>query len=302
MRRSVFLLLLPCAALAAAGPQVDFVHMSDTHVAEYRKISPAFAPALGAKNGSAEHLERALEHLGSPDFVLITGDLVDGYSYEAPGGGPVSGHIELFGRLISRSPVPVFPTLGNHDLSQYRPGGDKPVTDQSIAGAARAAWRKAVPQFQRGVYYSFRKEAGNTGYLFLVLDDGEARGRDAAYAAKQLEWVKREIEAHPGDTVILAMHIPLPMAPIADGLKAIIAGAPNVALVIAGHRHQDALEQIDVGPRKIAQVLTAALFLSAENCRRFRLKEDGIEVSETGRLGRVVLRLPAAVPAAVSGR
>ena len=78
-----------------------------------------------------------------------------------------------------------------------------------------------------------------------------------------------------------------------------LAESPNVAAIIAGHRHINAIEKIDAGPNHITQVLTSALFRSVDDWRRFRLTEDSIEVSETGKPDSIAITIPAAnlVPA-----
>ena len=119
-----------------------------------------------------------------------------------------------------------------------------------------------------------------------MLDDGEAKGRNDEFASAQVAWVKAQIAAHPRDAIILAMHIPLPQAPFWPALKPVLADAPNVVLSIAGHRHSDGIEQVDLGARKLVQVRTAAVFAAEGNWRKLRLREDRIRSSRLARQTR----------------
>jgi predicted MPP superfamily phosphohydrolase len=292
-RRAVLLGLAFTALAWTADPAaVEFVHLSDTHVANLKIAHPGLGKLLAVKKDAVAHLETALQVVRrevAPSFVLITGDLTDGFGYETPGGRMEYGQIDVFKSIFDRSPVPIYPVLGNHDITQYRyaAGDSKPVTDQSPAADARREWRRLIPNFRDGTYYAFPKQAGRTEYLFIVLDDGEARGRNDEYAATQLAWLRQQIAAHPLDSIILAMHIPLEMAPFWRELKPILANAPNVVLSIAGHRHSDGVEEVDLGARKLLQVRTAALFASDGNWRKLRLCEDRIEIFATGKKDQI---------------
>ena len=280
--------VIAAAAWSADPSAVEFVHLSDTHVTNLKIAHPGLAAALEVKKDSTARFSRVLDSLHrdiSPAFILITGDLADAYAYEDAGGRLVYRQIEVFQAIFDRSPIPIFPVLGNHDITQYHYAADKPqpVTDQSAAADARREWRRFIPKFQGGTYYTFRKMAGGTGYLFIVLDDGEAKGLNGQFAATQLAWLKEQISAHPRDAIILAMHIPLAQAPFWEGLKRILAESPNVLLSIAGHRHSDSVEDVDLGPRRLTQVRTSALFMREGNWRKLRLRPDRIEIFATGK-------------------
>jgi predicted MPP superfamily phosphohydrolase len=288
-RRAVPLAFIVAAVLWSADPSsVEFVHLSDTHVTNLKIAHPGLAASLEMKKESAARFSRVLDSLArniSPSFIVITGDLVDAYAYDSAGGPLVYRQIEVFQAIFDRSPIPIFPVLGNHDLTQYHFAADKPqpVTDQSAAADARREWRRSIPNFREGTYYTFRKIAGGAAYLFAVLDDGEAKGRHDEYAATQLAWLKRQIASHPRDAIVLAMHIPLLQAPFWQGLKPILADAPNVVLSIAGHRHTDGIEEVDLGPRRLTQVRTAAVFMGEGNWRKLRLLPDRIEIFAAGK-------------------
>jgi 3',5'-cyclic AMP phosphodiesterase CpdA len=289
----------------AAPPSLDFVQLSDTHINAIEGIHPEIAKTTENKKDSEEHLRTALHNLARernpPAFALITGDLVDAHHYEGRDGADIGGQIDKFLRIVDGSRVPVMPVLGNHDLTSYKHNGsEKPLASQAVAAESRSAWSRALPAFRGGTYYALRKEVGRTPYLFINLDDGEGVKGDRAYAEAQIRWLKDQLAGYRTGPAIVTMHIPLQQAPYHEEIMAVLDAAPNVVLAIAGHRHSDGVETVNLGSRSITQVRTAALFLSADNVRRFRLLEDRIVVFATGKpsvMETTVALHPMAIPA-----
>jgi 3',5'-cyclic AMP phosphodiesterase CpdA len=296
-------LLLAGLIWAAPPPSLDFVHISDTHVNALEGVEPQIVAALKAKANANANLRTALAALGAaspaPAFALITGDLVEGRQFEGVGGKTVAGQIQTFIGIVRGSRTPIYATLGNHDLTSYKPAAGKPAADLSGAAESRKEWARAFAPLHGGVYYSFRRDVGRTQYLFILLDNGEAESRNPGYTATQVEWLKERLASHRAGPIVVAMHLPLPSATHGRAIQEALAGVPNVALLLAGHRHSDAVETVQLS-RPTTQVRTAALFLSAQNWRRIRLLEDRIEVFATGkpdeRIATVALA-PVAVPA-----
>jgi hypothetical protein len=291
--RAWLLALLACAVVWCGEPVQEFVHISDTHVADFEGVHPKLVAAREHFRHSAQTLKGLLERLGRespPPFVLNTGDLVDTYCFDSPSGAPVYGQIERFREALGGTRLQVFLALGNHDIHRYRQaqGQPGPIPDSSVAEEARRSWRRAFDCFRNGTYYSFGQQVGQTAYLFLVLDHAESPVRDREFAAVQLAWLKRQLAAHPQDAVILAMHIPLGEDEFSQSLKAAITGANNVLLSLAGHRHTDEVEEIEAGGRRLTQVRTAALGYGADHWRRIRLLEDRVEITATGHPEQVV--------------
>ena len=291
--RACLLVLLACAVVWCGEAVQEFVHISDTHVVALDDVHPKLVAAREHFRHSTETLKALLERLGRespPAFVLNTGDLVDSYSFDGPSGAPVYGQIERFREALGGTRLQVFLALGNHDIHRYRKaeGQPGPIPDPSVAEEARRRWRQAFDCFRNGTYYSFRRQVGQTAYLFLVLDHAESPVRDREFAGAQLTWLKQQLAAHPHDTAVLAMHIPLGEDAFSDSLKAAITGANNVLLSLAGHRHSDAVEEIEAGGRRLTQVRTAALGYGADHWRRIRLLEDRVEITATGHPEQVV--------------
>ncbi len=317
MTRIIFLAILSILAAMGGAAQkqaarplpaasLDFIHLSDTHVIDLKGIAAPLVKQREHFADSERRLGALLAGVGRPgteSFALITGDLIDAFSFTAAGGGAVHGQINAFRRAVAKSTIPLYLTLGNHDIEHYgiAPDGVKAAGDQWLAGQARAAWVQAAECFRAGTYYEFAKQVGRMRYVFLMLDDGYvatgSKERPAVTVAhEQLFWLHRRIQANADAVLILAMHIPLSTNANSQAIRQAAAGAPNVALVLAGHNHTDGIEDLELGAGHAVQVRTAALGYGAENWRRIRLREDGIEVYATGSKMEVLrtIRLPAA--------
>jgi hypothetical protein len=175
------------------------------------------------------------------------------------------------------------------------PATGKLQPDQSVAGEARAAWIASANCFAKGTYYSFEKSVGRTTYLFLVLDNAYNAG---AIAQEQLHWLRRQVERQGSRFLVLAMHIPLGDDANSAAIKGALGDA-SVTLVLAGHMHSDAIEEIAVGA-PVVQVRTAAFGFGENNWRRIRLREEAIDVFATGAPERLEKTIVAPVPAAVA--
>lgn len=280
------LLLLASAALPAVG-QVEFLHLTDTHLLDASGLHPSIAAQRKHLASAAANLQTFIGSLTAapPAFVVITGDLIDGVSFQTADGGTRAGQIEMFSRTIVPSPVPVYLALGNHDVQRYTVDADasKPAGSDAAVAEDRAAWRAAVPCFRDGTYYSFARKAGATTYRFLVLDNSTVK--DRAFFETQLRWLETQIRQAGDDPIIVALHIPLDGAPASAPIRNLLARAANPALVLAGHKHTDAVEEIPLGDHSVTQVRTSIFALDAGHARAIRLFADRIEIGATGRRG-----------------
>jgi hypothetical protein len=260
----------------AAEPSVDFIHLTDTHVA-----------TLQRSNGTADRLSGFLETLSGPEggayrpaFFLISGDLVDAFQYAAGPGPALYGQVEAFRDAAAHSAVPVHLALGNHDIIRIRGAGQRAVAETWVAREARAAWTHAAACFHSGTWYQFRQQAGAVPYVFLVLDNGDPVGHT------QLEWLRQAAGSLSGVRIILVTHVPLDQEPAAAAIRAALADS-DVWLALAGHTHHDLVRPIELGRGKPLEVRTAAFVLATSNWRRLRLFPDRIEVFRTGDPDRV---------------
>jgi len=298
---ATFCILLGVSAAQQNAPMLDFIHVTDTHVVDLKRVAAPLIKAREHFAGGQQRLAELLAGAGRPgtaSFALITGDLTDAFSFTAADGGVVRGQVEAFRRAVAKSPIPVYLTLGNHDIQHYgiAPDGVKAVGDQAVAGMARAFWTRTADCFRDGHYYEVTKQVGRTRYVFLMLDNGYsaagAQERPAVNMAhEQLYWLRSRVQANSDAVLILAMHLPLGTDATSRAIRQAVAVAPNVAMILAGHNHRDGIEDIDLGASRAVQVRTAALGYGAQNWRRIRLLEDGIEVYATGSKTQVERRI-----------
>lgn len=297
-RRSLIVLLLAGLQAHSAPPEaIDFIHVTDTHVVDLAGVLPPIAAARKHFSGGGDALAPFLASppIAHPDFILVTGDLIDAFRFTGTEGQTIYGQIDRFKRAAAHSAAPLYLALGNHDVVHYGLAENAKLdSDQSVAGEARAAWIVAFECFRRGTWYSFSRQAGQTRYHFLVLDNGFHGG----IAPDQLQWIQREMQAAKDAVVVVALHIPLSDNANSQALKAALASAGNVALVLAGHNHTNGIGEVRIGEGKTVQVRTAAFGYGVNNWRRVGLRPDRIDVYTTGKSDQIETSLPLRVTAA----
>lgn len=285
--------LIAAAAIAAQAQTVEFMHITDTHVMEIEGIHPVLAPQRQANLASASQFEAWLESLRRkpPAFIIHTGDLLEAFRYDDAGGRPMEGQIERFLAIRKRSPAPMYLVLGNRDVSWYRAAGGRQLVmrDTAVASEARAAWRRQADCFSGGTWYSFEKRAGAATYLFAVLDNGETS--DKTVVDRQLAWLRRTLADAKASAAVLAVHIPLGENAFGAAVKEILGGWGKPALVLAGHRHTDGIEEMSSAPRRV-QVRTASFTGGKSSSRRIVLTPSGIDVYATNEPDRLLLKAP----------
>ena len=300
MRISLAILLAWFSLAApAAEPALDFVHISDSHLADLADARPELAKMRAHPNAAGAALRAVLARVAkppSPAFIMLTGDIVDAWCFDGPSGSSVYGQIRLFKSIQDSSKVPLFLALGNHDIECYRYDQEKKglVGDQSVAPQARRDWSRTFQCFRRGTYYEFSKKVGRVTYRFLVLDNGDA-GKNAQYTEAQLKWFRKQLASRGRDPIVVVMHVPFLDRDFFAQMKAAIAGNPRVVLALTGHRHTDEIEDIDLGGgRRLVQVITPGLRAGDDKWRLVRLFEDRIQIYAAGEAGKVVRTIPVA--------
>jgi 3',5'-cyclic AMP phosphodiesterase CpdA len=282
--------------LALLLAQTDLIHISDSHTARLDGVRPELAQLRALHRDSQTKLERFVEIANAMPAVTVvhTGDIVDATCFDGASEREVGGQIVPVRQALARLRHPFHLALGNHDVECYRydPAKPKsPVGDQSVAKRARREWGRNFAALRKRTYYS---SAIAPGYRLYVLDNGhslEAKG-GRAFFNKQMKWLRRELRRYPRERAIVALHIPVAADPKSDALKAVLRGAPQVAMILCGHRHTHAVDWLDLGERKVLQVRTGALYNGAESWRRIRLHADRVEVSVPGEADRVMETLP----------
>ena len=160
---------------------------------------------------TAEHLERAVEHLlrldPRPDAVVITGDLVDG--------GSLAEYARLV-ELLAPLPVPVYVIPGNHDERE----------------ALRAAFAPRGYLPAEG-FLCYAAEVGPV--RVLALDTNVPRSPGGRLCAERLAWLEARLAEQPERPTIILVHHP----PFATGMRVMdgmgLDGRDDLAAVVARH-------------------------------------------------------------------
>lgn len=196
-----------------------FAQITDLH------IRPAGDPLAGRVD-TAGFLERAVTRLNAllprPDFVLVTGDLVDG--------GTEAEYARLR-ELLSPLAPPVYLSLGNHD--------------------GREAFRTCFPDLgywsagDAFVQYAVDRAPAR----LLVLDTHDPGRPSGALCGDRLDWLADRLAEDRSTPTLVAMHhppVPVGLAGMdgsrllegAERFAELIGGSPNVERILAGHLHR----------------------------------------------------------------
>ncbi len=240
----------------------------------------------------------------SPDFIAMTGDLIDFYDTYTIEGRLLETQVEQFKTFMdSVTNETLYMTLGNHDISSYPREG----YHQNNAAKARATWIKNVSCFSNGTYYSRLYDVGSTTYRLIFLDNSyfsvKENKDEASFIVDrpQLDWLKSQLKESSSDKEIIFMHMSLPLYKNeASGKESydeyvertntkefidIITGTENSSLqaIVSGHEHQNNIHTFDFSEEdSFTQIMTGALGVSLDNWRLFELTESEIIVSEPG--------------------
>lgn len=181
---------------------------------------------LAGRVDTAALLERAVARLNAlrprPAFVLVTGDLIDN--------GSEPEYRRLQG-LLAALDLPVYLALGNHDGRE----------------AFRAAYRDLGYWDPLSPFLQYAVELG--ALRLLVLDTHVPGEPSGALCGQRLDWLAERLAEDRDTPTVVAMHHP----PVAVGMplmdpsrlqdgaerfRELIAGAPNVERILAGHLHR----------------------------------------------------------------
>jgi 3',5'-cyclic-AMP phosphodiesterase len=189
--------------VGAAGPKpagsFDFVFFTDTHI----------QPELDATHGCA----MAFAKIGAAnsDFAICGGDLV--YDVLEAGRDRADMLFDLYQRTEDSLKIPLYHTIGNHDLFG--------VLTQSGVAPTDPGYGKKMYQDRIGArtYYSF----DHKGYHFIVLDSISPtpdRFWEGRIDAAQLQWLSDDLSrVEPRAPIIVITHVPLVTGYLAYGPK-----------------------------------------------------------------------------------
>lgn len=291
---------------------ITFIHITDPHVCNLTGHHPFFVEKrqhYGNNFAPLSNFFKTVPDKYRSDFVVITGDNIDYYEAQSEKSGVTGNQIELYASLIDSVKVPVFLTLGNHDIASYYVGPDLSYTNNQLNSArARAEWMRSFSSFKDGTYYSHLLKIDTTLFRFIFLDNayyGTKEHKDEALPfiidPAQLLWFDAQLKASPDDVEIIFMHMPLayretkdrtitpePLSTYASkgklfNLFSVLGRNPSTRLFFVGHNHDNVINNfiMPTGSR-LTQVMTGCFGANPENWRVIKLTKDKITVFYPG--------------------
>ena len=291
-------LIVSMLPLAAQTPDtVRFIHLSDPHICFLDEAHPLIQSSRDHYGHGVTALENFLDTQSTKpgiDFIALTGDMIDYYNAHTATRTLKANQIEQFLPILQYSRVPVYLTLGNHDIATYSvDDASKLKSTQLQAQTARAEWIRQIPAFANGTYYSQVIPVGHTTYRLIFLDnsyyDLHPTPDDDAFLfnEEQLDWLDWQLKQAVDEKVIIFTHMPFKsekqINPGRRGLFELLSTNPSVQLMLCGHRHINDVHHFHAnGSSGFTQVMTGAFGRDPNNWRLITLTESGIAVSEPG--------------------
>jgi len=300
------------AGTSAEPDTLTFIHITDPHVCNLTGYHPFFIQKRQHFGNNAEPLTQFLNSIPKKyqsDFVAITGDNIDYYEAQTEKGGMLDTQIEQYTRLLDASNVPVFLTLGNHDIASYFVSPVLAYTNNQFnSEQARAAWMRNAPCFKDGTYYSRVFKIDTTTFRFIFLDNGynptkELTGETLPFLIdqSQLLWLDAQLKTSTSDVEIIFMHKPLSYSKPADksilteslsiyssksksyNLFSVLEKNSSTRLLFVGHNHDNIINNyILPNGNKLTQVMTGAFGYNHNDWRMIKLTNNNIIIYSSG--------------------
>jgi 3',5'-cyclic AMP phosphodiesterase CpdA len=303
--------ILTLRAFCQNPDTLTILHTSDPHILyNVDEFNPVIAEVHKVHRYSADSLSlffRTVPKLVRADAVVITGDLIDIFEGETKSNGFFASEIGQFRYLYDECPVPLYLTLGNHDVTSYSVNDAKHaiVESQTCAERARASWIRNIPCFYNGTYYARTFPVGHTKYHFIFLDNGYSLHDGGRVIDKvQYDWLKEQVSEAGDEPVVLFFHIYFSVGDVngdgiyfkqngpvdwptekqcSEGLLKIVNEHGNIKAMVVGHGHSDIYEPIHFpGGHTVYQIETGSVTEDHSGWRLFQFTENGIVVSRQG--------------------
>lgn len=288
---------------AASSPSLDFVHLTDTHVIDPTGVHPALVKmrSIFAHTRTALPADLAMFRRDwKADFAFVTGDLIDVYSFLGANSEVVTGQVEAFARITAKSPLPIYPGLGNHDVQHYGLIENRLAPDQSNVEQAKAAWIQNLPAFRHGTYYAFHRDVGGTRWRFIMLNNGfyghlpgpARRQPEYGLGRGQADWLAAQCRRSPHDPLVVGAHIPPKDAALAE-IEQALGQRTKLTLLFTGHIHtSDFIQELPFAGARAFHVATPGYATGPGHFRRVRLHPDRVELFATGKPAEVAQAIP----------
>lgn len=229
---TLLVILSACQQTGEKEPDFTFAFMTDIHVTWEQRADQGFRQAIDSVN--------ALK----PDFVITGGDLI----MDALGQtrGRADSLFQLYDGLIKEFSMPVYHTVGNHELFAFYNRQIETTDEDYNDGMYRRYLGDPWQSFDFG------------GWHFIILksiEDTESRGYEGKVSDEQMDWLREDLARLDDKTpVAVSVHIPLISAHTqwrngglsANGRGSVITNGKevldllktkNLKLVLQGHLH-----------------------------------------------------------------
>ncbi len=303
----LFVFFLSGVSLSMESDTLTVLQMTDIHFCNLAGYHPRFVEKRNHYGNVAETFQSFLKDKPkqvNADLVVITGDLIDYYEAETARGPWQATQVEQFVPMLSVCPVPVYLTLGNHDIASYWIVDNEKDQFQVYVQRARADWIRNAPSFAQGTWYSRDVKVGNSEMHFIFLDNGYSLENGNYIEKIQLDWLKNDLKQSGDKPVIIFMHKYLPVKDYNnDGnvfnrdtqlemtiencskdIFKILNDNSNIQALFTGHGHRSITEPIQFpAGHTILQIETAAFAQNTEkHWRVFKVTENSLILMETG--------------------
>ena len=221
-----------------------FIQMTDTHVSFNSK-----------KTVNINTFRRAIEesNLINPAFVIITGDIVDGFT-----GDNGVAELNLFRNMLLEFQIPVYVLAGNHDYGYI-------VSGMTIDDYKNIVNPNLDYSFDYGNYHFTVLDSGPwTSLLGIPADPPTTEGITDA----QILWFEDDLKKSENATLrFVASHVPVVDAPPyeimmhnVDKFKELLQKY-NISIHFTGHTHADAAFNINGKLLTEGEAMPRPLFL-----------------------------------------
>lgn len=243
----VLTILVACAissqVCTAANNNLRLAQVSDVHLSTFEE------------NTSYKFLKKSQELFndvifqintsGPYDFVMFTGDLVN---------KPKEHELEAFLKSAKKISCPWYAINGNHDISIDGPLDKKRFMEMLNNANENMNFSKN--------YYAFTPKRN---YRVICLDSiiSNRLTSNGEIPEKQFKWLKKELDEHKKDVIILCTHVPID-EPYSSAnhkmlneieIKSLLRTYSNPIIVLQGHYHCVRIRQ----DKNIAYVSTPSL-------------------------------------------
>lgn len=209
----------------AANNNLRFAQVSDAHFSSFEE------------NTSYKFLKKSPELLddvvfqintsGPYDFVMFTGDLVN---------KPKSTELVKFLSHASNISCPWYAINGNHDIAI-----DGPLTKDEFRKILNSHNKHMCSE---KIYYAFTPKKGFRVICLDSIIDYKLTSNGEIYE-EEMKWLKKELDEHKKDVVILCTHVPIDEPYSSSNhklnneyeVKSLLKKYANPIIVLQGHYH-----------------------------------------------------------------